>query len=253
VLDRLTARPSVADLAQAPHRFYGVVEPSERFSTGGWLTAVKPLIEEASAAEQVPIFVGGTGLYFDALINGFAEVPVVPPEIAAEVQREVDGLDAAGRGALIAARDPAMAARLKAPDPQRVARALAVLAVTGRSLASFQDDLQVGLLGEFDLERIVLSPDRAVLAERIARRFATMLDSGAVEEVEVLRGLDLDPMLPAMKAIGVREISDWLDGRISRDEAIELAVIATRQYAKRQRTWFRNRLGDWSWVDPLGR
>ncbi|MDB5562589.1 MAG: tRNA dimethylallyltransferase [Hyphomicrobiales bacterium] len=250
VLDGLTARPPADDLAQAPHRLYGVIKPGERFSTGGWLTAVKPLLDEAAAAEQVPIFVGGTGLYFDALINGFAEVPVVPPEIAAEVQREVDGLDAAARGALIAARDPAIAARLKAPDPQRVARALAVLAATGRSLASFQDDVQAGLLGEFELERIVLNPDRTVLAERIARRFATMLESGAVEEVEALRALGLDPMLPAMKAIGVREISDWLDGRISREQAIELAVIATRQYAKRQRTWFRNRMGAWTWIDP---
>jgi tRNA dimethylallyltransferase len=251
VLDVLTARPRPTDLAQAPHRLYGFVAPSERFSTGGWLAAVKAALADQVAAGRTPIFVGGTGLYFDALINGFAEVPVVPPEVAAAAQQEVDGLDAAGRGALIASRDPAIAARLKAPDPQRVARALAVLAATGRSLASFQDAAQSGLLDGYEIDRIVLNPDRTVLAERIARRFAGMLESGAVEEVEALRRLKLDPMLPAMKAIGVREISDWLDGRISREEATELAVIATRQYAKRQRTWFRNRMGNWQWVDPL--
>jgi tRNA dimethylallyltransferase len=250
VLRRLTARPDEAEMEGVPHRLYGFVPPSQRFSTGDWVRAVE--VEMVREAPEVTlIFVGGTGLYFDALTNGFAEVPEVPAAVTAAVEAEIAGLDREARGRLIAERDPVIAARLKAPDPQRVTRALAVLAATGRSLASFQDEAQRGLLDGFEVERIVLNPNRDVLRARIARRFEAMVDDGAVEEVEALRKLDLDPSLPAMKAIGVPEISDWLDGRIDREEAVRLAVIATQQYAKRQRTWFRNRMGDWTWIDPL--
>ncbi len=251
VLERLSARPSSADMARAPHRLYGTVDPAIRFSTGGWLSAVQDILAEEAGQGRPLIFVGGTGLYFDALTNGFADVPPVAAEITAEIQAEVSRLDADGRARLIALKDPEMAARLSAPDPQRVVRALAVLQSTGRSLAYFQDHLQSGLLDGFAVERIVLNPDRDILRERIARRFSTMLEDGAVEEVKALLALGLDPALPAMKAIGVPEITDWLNGRLTRDEAVERAVIATRQYAKRQRTWFRNRMGDWIWIDPL--
>jgi len=252
VLSVVTARPTAADMEVAPHRLYGTVSPAVRFSTGAWLAKANVLIQELP--ESLPlIFVGGTGLYFEALTNGVAEVPAVPDAITREVEAEIEGLDALNRGRLIAGRDPEMARRLKAPDPQRVIRALAVLKATGRSLASFQDAEQKGLLDDFALERIVLNPDRDVLRARIARRFETMFESGAVEEVEALLGLNLDPSLPAMKAIGVPEIGAWLDGKLSREEAIELATIATRQYAKRQRTWFRNRMADWQWIDPLAK
>jgi tRNA dimethylallyltransferase len=247
----VTARPAEAETAKAPHRLYGVVDPSVRFSTGAWLAAAGQAIEEAEGRPL--IFVGGTGLYFEALERGFAEVPPIPPEIVAEVSGELAGLDATGRAALLRSRDPEMAARLRAPDPQRVARALAVLKATGRSLAGFQDQEggQRGLLGGFDIERIVLNPDRDVLRQRIANRFAGMLAQGAVEEVSGLLARGLDPSLPAMKAIGVREIGRWLAGEISEGEAVELAVIATRQYAKRQRTWFRAHMAGWDWIDPL--
>jgi tRNA dimethylallyltransferase len=162
---------------------------------------------------------------------------------------EVAGLDRAARGRLIAARDPAMAARLGAPDPQRVVRALAVLAATGRSLATFQDVVQPPLLADWALERLVLNPPRDVLRERIARRFETMLEEGAVEEVQALLALGLDPSLPAMKAIGVREIGAWLAGDMTREEAVAAAITATRRYAKRQRTWFRGRMAGWTWVE----
>lgn len=150
---------------------------------------------------------------------------------------------------MIAAEDPAIAARLKAPDPQRVTRALAVLRATGRSLAAYQDAPQRGLLEGRKLDRIVLNPSREVLRERIASRFMAMLDAGAVEEVQALLSRQLDPSLPALKAIGVNEIGGWLAGVFSREEMIERAVIATRQYAKRQRTWFRARMADWSWIE----
>jgi len=249
ILRVVTARPSAAEEAQAEHRLYGFVSPSERFSTGAWAGAVEKLIQETDR-ERPLIFVGGTGLYFEALTNGFAEVPPVSAEVVAEAEKEIQGLDAENRARLIAGRDPEMARRLRAPDPQRVVRALAVLKATGRSLASFQDAAQSGLLEGFEVERVVLNPDRDVLRERIARRFESMFDGGAVDEVSALMAMDLDPALPAMKAIGVPEIAAVLAGRISEDEAIERAIIATRQYAKRQRTWMRNRMGDWTWIAP---
>lgn len=241
----ITARPDPADEALAPHRLYGEVPPERRFSTGDWARAAARVI----AAEGRPlIFVGGTGLYFEALTAGFADVPEVSSEAVAWAEAQVAGLDRTERGRLIAERDPAIAARLKAPDPQRVIRALAVLKSTGRSLATFQDAPQRGLLEGWEIERLVLNPDRETLRERIARRFAAMLEQGAVEEVRGLLERGLDPTLPVMKAIGIREIGDWLAGKSSREEMIELAVIATRQYAKRQRTWFRARMADWTWL-----
>lgn len=247
----LTARPSEAEMAGVPHLLYGTVAPDRRFSTGDWLREVQRLLQSSHTWGRPLVFVGGTGLYFDALVHGFAEVPAVPAKITRAVEEEVRGLERAGRARLLAERDPQMASRLQAHDPQRVVRALAVLKATGRSLASFHSTGHIGLLEGFELERIVLNPERNVLRERIARRFEAMFESGAVEEVDALLALDLDPSLPAMKAIGVREIADWLDGRISREQAIEHAVIATHQYAKRQRTWFRNRMSDWTWIDPL--
>ncbi len=245
-LKLLTARPADADLAAAPHRLYGEVPAAQRFSTGDWARAAAKVIAESAGAPL--IFAGGTGLYFETLTNGFADVPEVGAAALAAAEAAVEGLDREARGALILARDPLMAARLKAPDPQRVIRALAVLDETGRSLASFQDALQRPLLEGYELEKLVLNPDREVLRERIARRFVAMLDEGAIQEVEALLAHQLDPSLPLMKAIGVPEISDYLAGRSTREEMIERAVIATRQYAKRQRTWFRGRMADWNWV-----
>jgi tRNA dimethylallyltransferase len=242
----LTARPSDEDLAAAPHRLYGFVPPATRFSTGDWTRAVAALIRKVR--DEPLIFVGGTGLYFEALTNGFADVPVVPDEIAVAAMEEVEGLDRAQRAALIAARDPEMAARLNEPDPQRVIRALAVKRATGQSLASFQDRPQKPLLDGWSLIRIVLDPEREQVRRRIAERFEAMIEGAAVDEVRALLSLELDPGLPAMKAIGVREIGDLLAGKISREQAVERAVTATRQYAKRQRTWFRNRMADWRWL-----
>lgn len=239
----VTARPGQDEVVQADHRLYGTVPAAVRFSIGQWLTAVHSVINQTGDAPL--FFVGGTGLYFDALLNGFADIPDVPAKIAVQVQQEIEDLDGAQRLALLLREDPAAAARLKVADPQRLIRALAVKRATGRTLSSFQDDKQAGGLEGFEVERLVLDPERDVLRARIAERFAAMFSGGAVEEVQALRALDLDPHLPVRKAIGVREIGDWLDGTRTRDEAVALATIATQQYAKRQRTWFRNRFGDW--------
>lgn len=243
-LQVVTARPTDAETALAEHRLYGAVPAATRFSTGQWLTAVRGVIDSVPP-EQPLIFVGGTGLYFDALLNGFADIPEVSAETTLQVQQEIQALDGEQRLALLQREDPVTAERLGVVDPQRLTRALAVKRATGRMLSSFQDAPQAGLLEGFDIDRMVLDPDRQVLRDRIALRFEAMFAGGAVAEVEALRALDLDPSLPVMKAIGVREIGDWLDGVAGRDEAIALATIATHQYAKRQRTWFRNRFGDW--------
>ena len=244
----LTARPSGGDVVQADHRLYGTVPARTRFSTGMWLEAVQGVMDSTAASL---IFVGGTGLYFDALLNGFADVPQIPDAVTVQVQQEIQQLDGAARLALLQREDPEAAARLGVADPQRLVRALAVKRATGRPLSSFQDAPQRGLLDGWQVERLILDPDRAVLRERIARRFEAMMEQGAVEEVEALRRLEIDPSLPVIKAIGVREIGDWLDGSISREEAVRLATIATHQYAKRQRTWFRNRFADWPRLNPL--
>ncbi len=247
VLNVLTARPDGDDLRKAPHHLYGFVPPSVRFSTGAWVEAVKRLLARQDVAERSLFFVGGTGLYFLALIKGFSAMPAVPDEIVQRWNAEIEGLDRAGRGALLNRLDPLMGQQLSEPDPQRVVRALSVLEATGRSLAEWQADTEGSLLAGAELERIVLDPDRGLLRRRIAERFDWMLDHGAVEEVQALLALGLAEDLPAMKAIGVPQIREWLAGRISRDEVIELSVNATRQYSKRQRTWFRKQMADWEW------
>lgn len=240
----VTARPAADDVALADHRLYGTVPASTRFSTGQWLEAMRGVM--ADVPDSVPlIFVGGTGLYFDALLNGFADIPEISQALTLQVQQEIQALDGDERLALLEKEDSVAASRLKVVDPQRLTRALAVKRATGRTLSSFQDTQRAGLLGDFAIERLVLDPDRDVLRQRIALRFEAMFSGGAVDEVRALRALDLDPSLPVMKAIGVREIGDWLDGVAERNEAVTLATIATHQYAKRQRTWFRNRFGDW--------
>jgi len=244
VLNVLTARPGPEALGAAAHRLYGFVSPAERFSVGAWAGTAKDVIARERGEL---IFVGGTGLYFEALCRGVVAAPEVAAKVVAAVEADVAPLDRGGRAALLAERDPAMAAVLKEPDRQRVVRALSVLAATGRSLAEWQSAARAPLLDGFELEKIVLWPEREPLRDRIAARFEAMLDAGAVGEVKALRAMGLDPSLPAMKAIGVRQIGAWLDGEISRDEAVAQAVNATRQYAKRQRTWFRKHMADWDW------
>jgi tRNA dimethylallyltransferase len=239
----ITARPSPADEAAAPHRLYGHVPVTERYSTGRWLADVAEVVADTSS--ETLIFVGGTGLYFDALTNGFAEIPPVPDAVVRSVEDRLTGLDEPQRMALLTAADPEAAQRLGTADPQRVARALAVHEATGRPLSAFLGKTLPSPIAGFRLERMVIDPGREVTNERVAQRFATMMETGAVAEVEALLAQNLDPALPATKAIGVPEIAAMLGGEISRAEAIERASIATRQYAKRQRTWFRNRMGDW--------
>lgn len=243
----LTARPSPAEEAAAPHRLYGHVDPARPFSVADWLADAGAALAEAEAEGRVPIFVGGTGLYFEALTKGLAPVPEVPEEIRGFWRARAEAVGAAGLHRELAARDPVMAARLRPTDTQRLTRALEVIEATGRSLADWQAMAHSpALVAAEGAVRIVLEPARAVLHERIARRFEAMVADGAVAEAAAFAARGLSPAMPATRAIGVAALADVAAGRISLAQGIERGIVETRQYAKRQSTWFRGRMGDWA-------
>jgi tRNA dimethylallyltransferase len=231
----LSARPGAAETMRAPHRLFGYRDAATTCSAADWAEDARREIEAARSAGKLPILVGGTGLYLRTLIFGIAPVPEIDPAIRAEVRAlPVDEAHAA-----LGAEDPAMA-HLHPSDTTRVARALEVIRSTGRSLAEWQQRRAGGIGGEISVHAAILLPPREWLRARCDARFLTMLDLGAIAEVEGLRARRLDPDLPAMQAIGVREIGAWCDGLIDRATMIERAQAATRQYAKRQYTWFRH-------------
>lgn len=251
VLDLLTARPGLAELEAVPHHLYGHVPPSVRYSVGAWTRDVASLLSGGALEGRRPVIVGGTGLYFRALLGGLSQMPEIPPEVR---ERWREQLDADGPQALhrvLSERDPAAAGRLSPADGQRIVRALEILDVTGRSILEWRGEPGTPLVDPASAERIVLDPERSELARRIDERFDRMMAQGAVEEVRRLLALDLPPALPAMKAIGVRGIAAMLAGEIDAEEAVMRAKAATRQYAKRQLTWFRNQFGPEWRVQPV--
>ena len=232
----LSARPSDEEVARAPHRLFGYVDGAEACSAARWAEDAKREIGTAHQEGRLPVLVGGTGLYLRTLLEGIAPVP----DIEAQVRQAVRALQVADAHAALAVEDPEAAARLNPGDTTRVARALEVVRSTGRPLAEWQQE-RVGGIGDWvRLAALVLLPPREWLFERCDARFRTMLESGAIEEVERLRARRLSPALPVMRAIGVREIGAWLDGMTSYEAMVEAGQTATRQYAKRQYTWFRN-------------
>ncbi|RUT82362.1 MULTISPECIES: tRNA (adenosine(37)-N6)-dimethylallyltransferase MiaA [unclassified Mesorhizobium] len=243
VLDVLTARPEAADLARAPHYLYGHVHPATAYSTGAWLRDVMKLIEDGTFSERPVIFVGGTGLYFRALAEGISEMPDIPQRVRDRWRYELKEQGAVKLHSLLLREDSAAAMMLKPTDSQRIVRALEVLDASGRSILEWQAERGQPLIDRESARFFVIEPDRAALVARIDKRFDQMLDKGALDEVKRLAALGLDPELPAMKAIGVRELQAAMAGEIGFPEAIERAKIATRQYSKRQTTWFRNQLG----------
>lgn len=251
VLRILTARPGDEDLEAASHELYGHGHPAMPYSVAAWLADVEKLAAGGAFSGKAPIFVGGTGLYFAALTLGLSEIPAIPPAIRDEWRARSIGEGAAVLHRLLAERDPEMAAHLRPTDGQRIVRALEVHDATGRSLAYWQQQRSAPLVDIGVARKIVLEPDRAVLAERIHTRFDLMLEQGAMEEVEALAALDLPSSLPAMKAIGVPELMGVLSGKLTLEQAILDAKTSTRQYAKRQMTWFRNQFGD-DWVRHSG-
>ena len=243
----LTARPSEADEARVPHRLYGTVPAADAYSVGRWLGDAARAMAEAHKEGRLPILVGGTGLYFKALTEGLAPVPDIPAEIRAHWRERSEQLGRDALHAELAARDPAMAARLGPNDPQRIVRALEVIDATGVSLAEWQGDNAMPLLAPGDALRLVIAPEREPLYATIDARFDRMIEDGALDEVCALLGLELDPGLPAMRAHGVRELAAHLSGALTREEAVAKTKTESRRYAKRQMTWLRRFMSDWEW------
>ncbi|MEK1851281.1 MAG: tRNA (adenosine(37)-N6)-dimethylallyltransferase MiaA [Phyllobacterium sp.] len=246
VLNLLTARPGPDDLKVAPHYLYGHVSPAIAYSTGQWFCDVEKTLNRLELSEKTVIFVGGTGLYFRALLGGLSAMPEIPADIRAYWRQQDAEQGAEKLHAILTRKDPLAASSLRPTDSQRIVRALEVINASGRSIIEWQKETGRPLINGEAARKIIIAPDRQWLGERIATRFEMMMRGGATDEVKALLSLGLSAELPAMRAIGVREISEMLAGRLRIEEAAELATIATRQYAKRQMTWFRNQLGeDW--------
>ena len=238
----LSAAPSSAERARAEHRLYGELDGAKACSAAEWAGLARGAIEEVHGYDKMPILVGGTGLYLRTLINGIAPIPAIDQSVRAAVRAR----DVAANRARLVKLDPAAAARLHPADTLRVARALEVVVSTGRTLADWQARREGGIGASVELRPMIVLPPRDWLYARCDARFAAMMEAGAVAEVEALLARNLDPQLPVMRAIGVREIGAYLNGEIGRDAAIARGQQATRNYAKRQYTWFaRQPPADW--------
>ena len=238
----LSARPSEAEMAGVPHRLFGHVDGAQACTAARWAAEARVEIDRAHEQGRLPILVGGTGLYLRTLLDGIAPVPDIDPAIRAEVR----ALPVAQAHAALTQEDPPAAARLAPADTTRVARALEVVRSTGKPLAQWQQHKSGGIGDRITLSPLILLPPRDWLIARCDVRFEQMVEGGAVEEVEALLARNLSPDLPVMRAIGVPELAAWLAGDIDREAMLERGRIATRQYAKRQYTWFsRQPPPDW--------
>jgi tRNA dimethylallyltransferase len=246
----ITARPTPADEARAPHRLYGHVDAAATYSVGHWINDAARVLDETKTRGELPILIGGTGLYFKALTRGLAAVPPIPPELRAAVRARLKAEGAAALHAELARRDPAGAAALKIGDGVRIVRALEVIEATGRPLAAWHRDAMAPLVDPARAIKIFLAPDRAELKERIAARFDAMMAAGALDEVRALDARWLDPWQPALKAHGVPWLRRALAGEMRLADAIEAGKRDTWRYTKRQFTWFRHQLPDFAWVAP---
>ena len=235
----LTARPEADDEARVPHQLYGVVDGAERASVARWLALAGEAVAAARQDGRIPIIIGGTGMYLKAALDGIAAIPEVGQDILDSCMATLSSQGGAAFRAALAKEDPVTAARLFDGDSQRLVRAMGVVRATGRPISEWQQDPHQGaLVGQ--AVTVAVTPSREAVYEAIDARFAMMMDSGAVEEVAALAARGLDPGLPVMKAIGVREIMALQQGQLDRARAIELASRDSRHYAKRQFTWLRN-------------
>ncbi|WP_246662637.1 tRNA (adenosine(37)-N6)-dimethylallyltransferase MiaA [Rhizobium sp. P44RR-XXIV] len=247
----LTARPSEEDMEGIPHHLYGHVPAGRAYSTGVWLREATKLVARLRGERKLPVFVGGTGLYFKALTGGLSDMPAIPLEIRSLLRARLLAEGAEILHGELAARDAPVAESLNPQDGQRIVRALEVIEATGQSIAAYQGKTGPVVIDPDRAQKIVVLPERAVLHQRINGRFEAMLAMGAEEEVRALLALDLPAEMPVMKAIGVSQIAAMLRGEMTRDEVLETASAATRQYAKRQMTWFRNQMDEsWERVSP---
>ena len=232
----LSAQPSASEMASAPHQLFGYLDGSESCSAARWAQDARAAISAAHHAGRLPVLVGGTGLYLRTLLDGIAPIP----EISAEIRADVRALPTEQAAMALAREDAALFAMLSPNDDSRIKRGLEVLRSTGQSLLHWRAEKQGGIADQIALHPVLLLPPRDWLHDRCNQRFQDMMTSGAVAEVQALLARDLPADAPVLRAIGVPEISAMLDGSISQDEAIFRAQASTRQYAKRQYTWFRN-------------
>ncbi len=246
----ITARPGAENEARAPHLLYGHVDAAVNYSVGRYVEDARGALAQAGRLARVPVFVGGSGLYFKALTRGLSAVPPIAPDIRESVRArlERDGVEALH--VELSRRDPASAERLKPRDRSRIARALEVVEATGRSLIDWHREGLPPLLPPGEFHALFLAPEREALYARIDARFDAMLKMGALEEVAALAARKLDPLLPAMKAHGVPALIRHLAGELTLDEAASIGRADTRHYAKRQFTWFRHQLPEFEWVTP---
>ncbi|MGF6174164.1 tRNA (adenosine(37)-N6)-dimethylallyltransferase MiaA [Ensifer sp. 4252] len=242
----LTARPDEVDMGGVEHCLYGHVPAGGAYSTGAWLREAEALVATLREDGRLPVFVGGTGLYFKALTGGLADMPEIPAAIRERLRQRLKTEGPEGLHAELAAIDAQTAEALKPGDGQRIVRALEVVEATGQSIRVYQQRNGPEIINPQRARKLVVLPDRKVLRDRINRRFGLMLAGGAIDEVHALMALNLSPDMPVMKAIGVSQIAALSRGEIDEAEVIEAGSAATRQYAKRQMTWFRNQLDD-SW------
>lgn len=245
----LSARPSLEDEARAEHRLYGVADAAESWSVGRWTRAVMPLLDELAAEGRPALLVGGTGLYFNALTRGLADIPAVPNEVRDTVQAAYDAEGEAAFRRRLAEVDPTAAAAITPGDRQRLIRALAVAQSTGRSLSDWKADTRP-LLAPGSYDALVVEPPRDRLYANCDARVSQMIEHGALDEVRALLARNLDPALPAMKAVGVPELAAHLTGQTTLEQAAAAMRLSTRHYAKRQLTWFRNQTPDWARASP---
>jgi tRNA dimethylallyltransferase len=236
----LTAQPDAAAMARVPHRLFGEIDPADGFSAGAWRERAVAEIATSRASDRVPILVGGTGLYIRALLDGLAPTPPIPNDIRRTTRMLHAELGAEAFHEALRRLDPDAAARLNPADTQRTTRAYEVAVATGRTLEDWHREQ--GRDRAFSARVIVLLPPREALYVACDRRFLAMMAAGAVDEVKNLIARDLDPALPAMRALGVRELAAWLRGEVPCDTAVAAAQQATRNYAKRQTTWFRRQM-----------
>jgi tRNA dimethylallyltransferase len=248
-LNILSARPTEEEMGGIPHWLFGMIKPDQDFSVDDWHTWAMVAADKIWTTGKTPLFVGGTGLYFRALLEGLAEVPAIPDEIRKSVRSDLARDSSVALHKRLVEFGDEMAGKLEPGDGQRVARALEVRLSTGCSLAHFQANTAPGGLASLDKEgnvlKLVLELPRDDLYARIDDRFHGMVDNGAVDEVRALQKAGYDPGLMAMKALGVPSLLKYLDGEMGLDQAMDEARMHTRRYAKRQTTWFKNRLADW--------